>query len=78
MRCPLFDHRAQTCGTAGQTFIEGRSGEVRNLGCWCYLPLKTELPANCWARNAGLHEIGWPDELNSFPERVSTKDAIVL
>lgn len=68
-----------TCGQIGQTFINPlRSSRPQNLGCWCYLPLKVQVPCNCWARNNGIHEIGWPEHLNSFPEQITPESAIVI
>ena len=71
-RCPLFDQSLKTCGTPGQTYADVTTRQTRTLGCLCYLPLKNAIPCNCWARNVGL-SLGWPDQLNSFPELISSQ-----
>lgn len=64
-KCPLFNKRLKTCGTAGQTFLH--KGQTLRLGCWCYLPLKNRLRCNCWLYDHTDGLQGWPDHLNSRP-----------
>ncbi len=48
-QCPIFSQKRRTCG-------EYKDPE---LGCMCYMPLKTKYKdATCWARDNQL-EFGW-------------------
>ena len=48
-QCPIFNHKRKTCGSHNEP----------DLGCMCYMPLKTKYKdATCWARDNYL-EFGW-------------------
>lgn len=54
--CPVFYPRLKTCGSP----LRWRD---RDVGCWCYMPMKAKLPrATCWLREQGVDR-GWPDDL---------------
>ena len=67
-RCPLFNKRLKTCGTARADHPDQMwtpPGQKRQpMGCLCYLPLKNWLEVRCWLHDQGL-DYGWPSELDS-------------
>lgn len=61
-KCPIYSKPLQTCGTPLR-----RKGDFAGMGCYCFMPEKSETYANCWATEQGL-SMGWPKELNSTPQ----------
>lgn len=51
-RCPIFNRQTYQC----------RDGE---FGCGCLMPLKARFRrAQCWAREEGIANLGWPPHLS--------------
>lgn len=65
IKCPMFDSRWLTCGTAGETY-SNKLGRVETLGCWCEMRIKSTTHCNCWAYERNI-ECGWQERLNSYP-----------
>ncbi len=67
-RCPIFNKRLKTCGTARADHPDQMwtpPGEKpRPMGCHCYLPLKNWLEVRCWLHDQGI-DYGWLPELDS-------------
>lgn len=61
-RCPLFNPKYRTCGTADVRLLDRKQADSLP-GCFCYMPLKCYLDVNCWAWEREL-TFGWPTELN--------------
>ncbi len=57
-KCPLFYKPLQTCGSP--------LAKESKMGCYCYLPLKVTLKANCWLFDETNGELGWPKPLNDY------------
>lgn len=54
-RCPIFYKPLRTCGTPLKK-------SLRDLGCWCFLPVKARLrAATCWLNDeiGSGNEYGW-------------------
>lgn len=65
-RCPIFNKKRKTCGTAGEMFNNPRTGKRETLGCWCLVTVKNLLKCNCWLYDITSGEQGWPKELNDY------------
>jgi hypothetical protein len=39
------------------------------VGCFCFMPSKSRIRENCWAYDARLQLLGWPEPLNGWPRR---------
>lgn len=64
-RCPMFFKPLGTCGSPlRKSDIEGFDG------CWCHCKTLCKSETNCTAFDhfRGQTLIGWPKELNSFPD----------
>jgi hypothetical protein len=59
-KCPIYNHKRETCGTAGKE-REYEDGTVEPEGCYCYMPLKVRIKdAECWL-NEGGEPGGWKE-----------------
>ncbi len=62
-RCALY---YKPLGTCSSPLKEG----ARDMGCWCFMPEKAAiLEADCWLRESGVEDAGWPESARRFSQR---------
>jgi hypothetical protein len=69
-KCPIYFRPLGTCGSPLRRLwarIWGIDNPYVRGGCDCHMPTKARIEANCWAFDQGIHGVGWPVGLNSFP-----------
>ena len=60
-RCPMFNDGLQTCGYPGEMYWNSAAHRVEPEGCWCFMPVATQIQSkDCWLRENGSDQ-GWPD-----------------
>lgn len=58
-KCPVFYAKLQTCGSP---LIK----DARDLGCFCYMPIKVTTQCNCWLYDQTDGEQGWTKSYNDY------------
>lgn len=64
--CPIYNRHFQSCGTPGNRYFDPKDGVDKEIGCYCFMPIKAATDCNCWAYELTSGQAGWPESLNTW------------